>query len=290
MNVKMQWLSAFSVMLAVAVSSSSVQAFDLDFNKLNPLKKKEEKTKQKMQNIEDYEWCGTKATKADVEAARSASKEPEKAEAEARETALVEKNKKVVKCMISSLLRVAEAQSDFAEALGAKDQADKLRAESEALKAANYSDEKALQKHVNISKQTNKIIREKIAQKQELNEEGRKQFVDGLLDYAVAVRETKETTDALKPYYDAAKAEAKQVQAIYSQSKNKQNVIGALVDGWNYLKVILGKQFNTTKYLVKKGRGLMDDHKKTLESVVTYAKDNKLKVPKEVEATMVDFV
>lgn len=262
-----------------------------DLNDLNPLKKKEQKTRAQIEMAENYEWCGaSEVAPVAVDAAGKKGEEAAKAEAEAREAALVEKNKRVVKCMIASLLQVAEAQSEFAEALGAKDQADKLRAESDALKSAHYTDEKALRKHVSVSKETNKIIRNKISKKQELTEEGRKQFVDGLLKYAVAIRETKEMTEAIGPYYDAAKVEAQRVRAIYNDTKDKKNILTAITDGFNYLKAILGKQFNTTKYLAKKGKGLMKDHKSTASSVMMYAKDNSIEVPAEVEAVMVDFV
>ena len=292
MNRSQRITSLGIVLLCLACSANTAQAFNLDSLKnLNPLKQKEEKAKAKVDKIDDYEWCGTSEEEIDVDAAREGSNEPDKAEAEARENALLEKNKRVVKCMISSLLRVEEAQSDFAEALGAKDQADKLRAESEALKSANYyTDDKALKKHVSVSRETNKIIRSKLAKNQQLSEEGRKQFIDGMLDYAVAIRETKEMTDAIGPYYDAAKVEAQRVHSIYNGSKGNKNILSAIADGLNYLKAILGKQFNTTKYLVKKGRSLVDDHKSTISSVMVYAKDNSIKIPPEVETTMIDFV
>lgn len=259
-----------------------------DLKSLWPGKKVEQQSDQEKLLRQEFEWCkSTEKEAATKQAVSELNEESNTTEiADTQKNALVEENERVVKCLIASLLRVSDAQANFAEALDAKDEADKLRAESAALSEAHYTDKSALKKHVKVSEATNKVIRTKISKKQTLSEAGRKQFSSGLLHYAIAIKETKEMTDAVGPYYDATKKEAKQVQQLYNQGKKKENIFGAIKDSLNYMKALFGKRFGTTEYLVKNGKGLVKDHKSTINSVVEYAKDNEIEIPPEVETEL----
>ncbi|MCP5017199.1 MAG: hypothetical protein GY938_18295 [Ketobacter sp.] len=277
-------------LLGLANAASAGWGFD-DLKELVPLKKT-----QNDSEVEVEETAGIDADKAsEVQAttaetqAKVQQSEAKKVEAEAKMDVLVDENERVVKRLIASLLRVAEAQANFAEALDAKDQADQLRAESKALGEANYTDKSALHRHVKVSKATNKVIQKKIALNQELSQEGREQFSTGMLHYVIAVKETKEMTDEIGPFYDATMAEAKTVQSLINQSKNQNNVIGFITNVKDYATSRFGKKFATTKYLVKNSKGLAKDHKATVNSVVEYARNNDIEVPKEVE-TSLDFI
>lgn len=220
--------------------------------------------------------------------AQEAQAQAKQVEAEAKMDHLVDENERVVKRLIASLLRVAEAQANFAEALDAKDEADKLRAESKALGEANYTDKKALHRHVKVSKATNEVIQKKIKLNQELSEDGRKQFSTGLLHYVIAVKETKEMTDEVGPFYDATMTEVKTVQSLIEESKNQNKLVSFLKNSTDYVKSRFGKKFATTRYLVKNGKGLAKNHKTTVKAVVEYAHNNEIEVPAEVEN--LDFI
>ncbi|MDY6920323.1 MAG: hypothetical protein SV765_08925 [Pseudomonadota bacterium] len=257
-----------------------------DLKKLVPVEKNQDTdtAKAEMEAEPASENLSAAETTAQETKARA-----EEAEAQARMSDLVEENERVIKRLIASMIRVAEAQANFAEALDAKDQADKLRAESKALGEANYTDKRALHRHVKISKATNKVIQERVKAKQELSKEGRKQFSTGLLHYVIAVKETKEMTDEVGPFYRATMAEVETIEGMIEQGKSQDNVIGLIKNVTGYAKSRFGKKFATTRYLMKNGKGLAKDHKLTVNSVVEYSRNNEIEVPPEVE-TSLDFI
>lgn len=233
-------------------------------------------------SFDTFQWCST--TKAEVAG--------DDADLEQQTMSLTKQNERVVRCMRSSILRVARAQSDFAEALGAKDQAEKLRFESEHLRKSNYSDMSVLEKHIVVSKETNRVIREKIQQKQNLTSESRVTFSEGLLDYAVAMRETKEMGDALVPYYKAVEYRLSQLRNQYLLEKDlspieRFKLLGSML---SLGKAMLGEEFAMTSYLAVNGGDLIDDHFEALRSVTHYARDNRIKVPKDLSVLAGDIV
>ncbi|MBA55680.1 MAG: hypothetical protein CMK89_14590 [Pseudomonadales bacterium] len=291
----MKKLMVMGLMLG-CVNAAQGFGFD-DLKKLVPMKKTqgEEQSQTQAQAQTETQASATANEKADagVDQARDAQAKAQEtqakqAEAEAKMDHLVDENERVVKRLIASLLRVAEAQANFAEALDAKDQADKLRAESKALGEANYTDKKALHRHVKISKATNEVIQKKIEMNQELSKDGRKQFSTGMLHYVIAVKETKEMTDEIGPFYDATMAEVKTVQTLIDQARDQNKLALFIKNSTDYVKSRFGKKFATTRYLVKNGKGLAKDHKSTVTSVVEYARNNDIEVPAEVQN--LDFI
>ena len=269
----------FSV-LSLSISTASAGFLDKVKGQLETITQKNV-AEQEAAIDEKFSWCQSDEERK-AAALKTDPKADPKAQAEVERNAMVQENERVVKCLIASLIRVADAQADFAVALNAKDQAELLRAESKALSQAHYTDQKALEKHVKVSKNTNEVIRTKISQDQKLTNEGQKQFSSGLFGYALALKETKEMTDAVGPYYKATKTEAKKVYALYNQGKSS-NLLGSIAGGLKYMKELFGKSFGTTQYLVKKGKGLVKDHKSTIESVVAYAKENNIEIPPEAK-------
>lgn len=291
----MKKLMVLGVMLGF-VNAAQGFGFD-DLKKLVPMKKtqgeEQAQTQASTQAQEQAQATANEKTDGGVDqaqdtAAKAQQAKAKQAEAEAKMDHLVDENERVVKRLIASLLRVAEAQANFAEALDAKDQADKLRAESKALGEANYTDKKALQRHVKISKATNEVIQKKIEMNQELSKDGRKQFSTGMLHYVIAVKETKEMTDEIGPFYDATMAEVKTVQTLIDQARDQNKLALFLKNSTDYFKSRFGKKFATTRYLVKNGKGLAKDHKSTVSSVVEYARNNDIEVPAEVQN--LDFI
>lgn len=287
--VKKGLLLAVSGCVYVCISGFG---FD-DLKELVPMKKNQEQqtdqaTKAEQTSKQAGEDEASRRERAGAQQAEAAASEVE-AEADDKMDDLVDRNEKVVKRFVQAILRMAEAQANFSEALDAKDQADKLRAESKALSESNYADKKALQRHAKVSEATNKLIQKKIAMNQELSQDGRKQFSTGLLHYAIAVKETKEMTDEIGPFYEATMNEIKVVQDLSKQHKQKNNLIGMFASVKDYATTRFSSKFATTKYLVKNGDDLVSDHKKTADAVVEYAKNNDIEVPAEVE-TSLDFI
>lgn len=180
---------------------------------------------------------------------------------------LVDQSEAAVIRYAQSVLRLVDAQANFAESLGAKKEADDLRVQSEALRAGDYS-KGSFKSQAKISKKTNKLIQERLTEKQELDEEQKKLFLKGMAHYAIGLKETKEFSDEVGPLYDSLVAQAKELK------------------GGNYLGsagLLFNSKFATLGYLAKNTPGLLKDHSETGGMVVKFAQSNDLDVPKELE-------
>jgi hypothetical protein len=171
---------------------------------------------------------------------------------------------------VESVKRLANAQVNFAEALGAKKEADTLRAATEALSSSHYKKDD-IKKQAKISRKTNELIIEKMEVKQELTEEERKLFTKGLLHYAIGLKETKEFGDEVGPFLATMKEESKTVSKLSLASVSTAAV------------KLFDRKFTTLAYLTKKMPGYMGDHRKTAMAVTAFAKDNDIKLPEELD-------
>jgi hypothetical protein len=171
--------------------------------------------------------------------------------------ALAEKQSTLSKRLQAALIEINGAQAHFAEALGDKEQADKLRAQNDSLSKGNTNDE-ALVNAVALSTNVGKIQGENLKKIGSLNEKQKQEIQKGILPYSKGTAHTallaKEFAEHLKATQSAI---SKASLANAAQIKNKLGL---------------------TLSLAPKMPGLGTTHFETASTLIKTAKSNNLKV------------
>jgi len=161
---------------------------------------------------------------------------------------------------VDSAQQISQAQIRFAGALGLKDEAAALKAETKALGSGSVS-ASSIKKQQARSKALDEKIAEKIATGSKLTVEGRKIFASGLLPYSVGLAEGAGMSVAAKNFVKSVESYVKD-----SSPMEKMRVMKKVKPG---LYVAL----SMPKYLQKLGS--------TSKAILAFAKANEIEIPKE---------
>jgi hypothetical protein len=166
----------------------------------------------------------------------------------------------LVKKFVGAQRNLLQAQALVAEALGLKGDKEKLDAERDALSKGNV-DKKALKKSVRLTKDAQKAIDKKTAEGKALSDTGKKLMAKSLVPYAKSVAGVTGMVGDAKTLADGIQAQIKAAGAM-----------GAMK---------VKKAFDVGLYVAPKVPGLAAGMTKQLGSMVSYAKKNGVRVPKE---------
>jgi len=160
----------------------------------------------------------------------------------------------------TSYRHLLTAQMYFAEAFGLKDQASLLKAERDSL-SSGAVDRSSLKKVKSTSVAAQKQINAKMDEEAELDAEGRELYAKGLLSYVQALATARETVILLKDFQESVRKRP-----------------------W----LLLNSQARAAAYVVKEAPGYFSNLNKSSRMALTYAKRNKIKVPKDATSLMDD--
>jgi hypothetical protein len=172
---------------------------------------------------------------------------------------------KLVKRFVGSAQRISYAQVQFGKALGLKDEAAALEAETKALGSGSVS-EGALKKHQARSEALNEKLEAKMESGAMLTADGRKMFASGLLPFSQGLAEGVQ----MKP-------ESEQ----FAQSVQNYVKVASPMD-----KMKVMKQVKPGLYVASNMPAYIGKLSSTSKAVFDYAKSNKIEVPKEAAAAL----
>jgi len=180
-------------------------------------------------------------------------------EAVSKEDALMQQDKLVKKYMASSL-KITDAQILLAKAFGLKEQVEKLEAQKENLERGNVMSVDEIKKQRKVSEEAEAEINAKVDEGTELSDEGKKHY-----------------KKALKPFFEGVLLKKDIVVIAQTCLDNAKTVIekASITE-----KVKLKKNFDTTLFLAPKIAPDLSSMATTGSKFITYAKKNKVKVPK----------
>ena len=167
---------------------------------------------------------------------------------------------KLVNSFVTAQQNLLEAQSLVAEALGLKEEKEKLDVERKSLSSGNV-DKKALKKTVGLTENAQKAIQKKMDAGEALSAEGKTLIAKSLVPYAKSVAGVAAMVDDAKNLADGIQAQIKSA-----------GMMGAMK---------VKKAFDVGLYIAPKVPGFATGMVKQLGSMVSFAKKNGVKVPKD---------
>ncbi len=167
---------------------------------------------------------------------------------------------RLVKSFVGAQQNLLEAQSLVAEALGLKEEKDKDEDERGVVGQGNV-DKKALKKTVGLTENAQKAIQKKMDAGEALSAEGKTLIAQSLVPYAKSVAGVVAMVDDAKNLADGIQAQIKSA-----------GMTGAMK---------VKKAFDVGLYVAPKVPGFATGMVKQLGSMVSFAKKNGVKVPKE---------
>lgn len=167
---------------------------------------------------------------------------------------------KLVKSFVASQENLLEAQSLVADALGLKGEKEKLDAERKAL-GSGSADKKSLKRSVGLSEDAQDAIDKKMEAGEALSDSGKKLIAKSLVPYAKSVAGVVDMVNDAKTLADGIQGQIKSA-----------GMMGAMK---------VKKAFDVGLYIAPKVPGLAAGMTKQLTSMVSFAKKNGVKVPKE---------
>ncbi len=167
---------------------------------------------------------------------------------------------KLVKSFVASQENLLEAQSLVADALGLKGEKEKLDAERKAL-GSGSADKKSLKRSVGLSEDAQDAIDKKMEAGEALSDSGKKLIAKSLVPYAKSVAGVVDMVNDAKTLADGIQGQIKSA-----------GMMGAMK---------VKKTFDVGLYIAPKVPGLAAGMTKQLTSMVSFAKKNGVKVPKE---------
>lgn len=167
---------------------------------------------------------------------------------------------KLVKSFVASQESLLQAQSLIAEALGLKGEKEKLDAERKAL-GSGSADKKSLKRSVGLSEDAQETIQKKMDAGEALSDSGKKLIAKSLVPYSISVA-------GVAGMVIDAKTLASDIQGQVKSA----GMAGAMK---------VKKAFDVGLYIAPKVPGLAAGMTKQLASMVSFAKKNGVKVPKE---------
>lgn len=224
---------------------------------------------------------------ADTESEPAAGEaEPDVIEADEEEVSfesLASQHEAIVQHYVVASAIIAGAQGEMAEALELKRQADKMKAEANALSDDSTVSKKTLKSYTKASQNTNKLIRKKLDKNEELSKEQRQQFVSGVILYSQGMQSSKKVWREAGPFASSVKAEAG-ASAKSFKEKISSNPLDLLPKSGQKSGVL--SKFGTGLYIASSTPKFMKNHSKTLKQIVKYMQDNNIDVPPEATAAL----
>jgi hypothetical protein len=166
----------------------------------------------------------------------------------------------LVNSYVGSAQQISQAQIRFAKALGLKDEAAALKAETKALGSGSVS-ASSIKKQQARSKALDEKIAEKMATGGELTGEGRKMFASGLLPYSVGLAAGAVMSAEAKNFGESVESYVKDSSLMEKMKVMKKVKPGLYVAS------------SMPDYLKKLGS--------TSKAILDFAKANKIEIPKE---------
>lgn len=166
----------------------------------------------------------------------------------------------LVKSFVGTQRNLLEAQAMVAEALGLKSEKEKLDAERDSLGKGNV-DKKSLKKSVGLTEDAQKAIQKKMDAGEALSDSGKKLIAQSLVPYAKSVAGVNGMVNDAQTLADGIQGQVKAA-----------GMMGAMK---------VKKAFDVGLYIAPKVPGLAAGMTKQLASMVSFAKKNGVKVPKE---------
>jgi hypothetical protein len=166
----------------------------------------------------------------------------------------------IIKKYNAAKASITKAQVEFLEALDLKDHAAGLQDQQAAFSSGSVVSKDGLKKATKLSEKADKAIAESLAGEQELSEESKAKFVEGLVSYAQGVVDTKSMLEEFGPFLNSVK---EQVDAAPVMEKMK-----------------VTKKLNSGMFVASKTPGILKDQLVTISKLVDFAKKKNIKVPK----------
>jgi hypothetical protein len=176
----------------------------------------------------------------------------------------------LVKKYITYSLKITDAQILMAQAFDFKEEKEKLEAQKIALESGNVISKDEIEKQRELTEDTQKKIDEHMEKCEELSDEGKKYYQKSLIPYFEGVLIAKQdVVPSAKKCIDGAN------NVIKSASMME--------------KLKLKKTFDTVLYLGPKVGPDLKNLTSTGSKYITYAKKNKVKIPKKAEEILGDL-
>lgn len=161
---------------------------------------------------------------------------------------------------------LATAQARLLSAFGLKDEAAKLEAAANALGSGTVSTADEIKKNAVLTEAANKAITEKMNDKTVLSDEGRKHYASAFLPYAKGLVATNKILPELKKFSEASSSQLKNA-GVMDLPKLKSKLSAGM-------------------YLVSNLPGHVGMLTSTSGKMLTYAKENKIEVPKDASSML----
>lgn len=175
---------------------------------------------------------------------------------------------------VAASVSMGSAQADLAEALGLKEEAEKLRAEVKALKSNSAAGKEEFKSFTKLSKGTNKKFQKAAKKNQELTADKKEDFAYGVGKYLVSAHQTTELVKKYTPLMQGLTMKTKE-EAGGTFSKLKQGDLDSLEGK----EVNAAAGFAVGVYIGASSPKLATDHVKTSKSIYDYSVKNGVKVP-----------